>query len=165
MKFSLCSIRKRNDSSFLEKSEKFLSSFSLSLSNRSDLHDTPHRLPVYPIDRRKATFRRRRRLSNRQTSVNVHVYQEQARSLSEDRRVGSKEAQLPERRSNLARYTTESVKNLIRSRGGSSTRQDDDSDDPDRDRRSNNQWRRDRIFEERCRPSDNSVSKLMARSR
>ncbi|KAK9295619.1 hypothetical protein QLX08_010110 [Tetragonisca angustula] len=131
---------------------------------RSDLHDTPHRLPVYPIDRRKATFRRRRRLSKRQTSVNVHVYQEQARSLSEDRRVGSKEAQLPERRSDLARYTTESVKNLIRSRGGSSTRQDDDSDDPDRDRRSNNQWRRDRIFEERCRPSDNSVSKLMARS-
>lgn len=85
--------------------------------------------------------------------------------MSEDRRVGSKEVQLPERRSDLARYTAESAKNLIRSGGDSSTRRDDDSDDPDRDRRSNNQWRRDRIFGERCRPSDNSVSKLMARSR
>ncbi|KAK1133723.1 hypothetical protein K0M31_011517 [Melipona bicolor] len=131
---------------------------------RSDLLDTPHRLPVYPVDRRKAALRRRRRLSKRRTPVNAHVYQEQARSLSEDRRAGSKKVQLPERRSDLARYTTESAKNLIRSRGGSSTRQDDDSDDPDRDRRSNNQWRRDRTFEERCRPSDNSVSKLMARS-
>ncbi|KOX71326.1 Beta-scruin [Melipona quadrifasciata] len=130
----------------------------------SDLLDTPHRLPVYPIDRRKAAFRRRRRLSKRRTPVNVHVYREQARSLSENRRAGSKKVQLPERRSDLARYTTESAKNSIRPRGGSSTRQDDDSDDPDRDRRSNNQWKRDRTFEERCRPSDNSVSKLMARS-
>ncbi|XP_071856238.1 uncharacterized protein [Bombus fervidus] len=135
---------------------------------RSNLVVSPeHRPPIYLTDRRKATLRRRR-LSKRRRPLNVHIYQDsrvvQARSLSEDHRVGPKEVQLAEQRSDLVKYTVKSAKNLIRSEGDSSTRQDDDSDDPDQDRRTNKQWKHDRIFGERCCPSDNSVSKLMARS-
>ncbi|CAK9823145.1 unnamed protein product [Anthophora retusa] len=136
---------------------------------RSNLVETSEdRSFIYPIDRRKATLRRRRRLSKRQRPLSVHIYQDsrvvQAASLSEDRRAVSKEVQLLERRSDLARYTVNSAKNLIRSRGDSSTHQDDDSDDPDQDRRFDKQRKHERTFRERCRPSDNSVSKLMARS-
>lgn len=139
-------------------------------SSRSYLVESPEDgSPIHPIDRRKATLRRRRRLSKRQRSLNVHIYQDsrvvQVASLSGDRRLASKEAQLPEQRSDLARYTVKSAKNLIRSGGDSSARQGDDSDDPDQDRGSNKQWERDRKFGERCLPSDSSVSKLMARSR
>lgn len=129
------------------------------------------RSPVYPAERRKATLRRRRRLSKRQRPVNVHIYQDsrvvQVGSLSENHRFASKGGvHLQDQRSDLARYTINTAKNLIRSEDDTSTRQDDDSDDPERDIRTGEQWKRDRgFFGERCRPSDNPVSKLMAHSR
>lgn len=128
------------------------------------------RSPVYPAERRKATLRRRRRLSKRQRPVNVHIYQDsrvvQVGSLSENHRFASKGGvHLQDQRSDLARYTINTAKNLIRSEDDTSTRQDDDSDDPERDIRTGEQWKRDRgFFGERCRPSDNPVSKLMAHS-
>ncbi|CAL7947435.1 unnamed protein product [Xylocopa violacea] len=134
---------------------------------RSNPVETPEdRSPIYPIDRRKATLRRRRRLSRRQRPLNAHIYQggrvTQVASLPGDRRDASKAVQLPERRSDLVRYTVESAKNLIRSGGDSSARQDEDSDDQRRE--SDEHWKRDGIFGERCRPSDSFVPKLMARS-
>ncbi|XP_076674694.1 uncharacterized protein LOC143372435 [Andrena cerasifolii] len=136
---------------------------------RADLvGDTEGRSPVYPIARRKATLRRRRRLSKRQGPLNVHVYQEsrvrQAASLSKDHRVASKEVQPAERGSDPTRYSAKSAKNLIRSAEGSATRREDDSDDRERGERSSKHWQLHSIFRERCRPSNNSISKLMARS-
>ncbi|XP_043787863.1 uncharacterized protein LOC122712356 [Apis laboriosa] len=127
------------------------------------------RSPIYPAERRKVTLRRRRRLSKRQRPVNVHIYQDsrvvQVGSLSENHRFASKGVHLQDQRSDLARYTINTAKNLIRSEDDTSTRQDDDSDDPERDIRTGEQWKRDRsFFGERCRPSDNPVSKLMAHS-
>ncbi|XP_076182991.1 uncharacterized protein LOC143154856 [Ptiloglossa arizonensis] len=135
---------------------------------RPSLAESPEdRSPIYPIDRRKATLRRRRRLSKRRGPLNVHIYQEgrapEVASLSKGHRVLSKEAQLPERRSDPARYSANSAKNLIRSWEESTTRQYDDSDDPDQGGRSDKHRDLDRTFGERCRPSDKSVLKLMAR--
>lgn len=124
--------------------------------------------PVHPIDRRKATLRRRRRLSKRQGALNGHVYQDsrtQVASLFKDRRIASKEVQSPERRAHPTRYSSESAKNLIRSDDGSTARREQDSDDPDQAGRSDKQWKLDRKDRERCRSFDNSDSKLMARSR
>ncbi|XP_076386689.1 uncharacterized protein LOC100877623 isoform X2 [Megachile rotundata] len=135
---------------------------------RSSPLETPEEgSPTYPIDRGKDTLRRRRRPSKRQRPLNVHIYQGsrvlQVASLSKDHRVPSKEVRLAEQRSDPVRYTVRSAKNLIRSEEGSSTRQDDDSGDLDQAGRSDKHWEFDRTFGERCRPSDNSVLKLMAR--
>ncbi|XP_043254221.1 uncharacterized protein LOC122398442 [Colletes gigas] len=133
----------------------------------SSLAESPEdRSLIYPIERRKATLRRRRRLSRRRGPLNVHIYQDgrAVASLSKDHRVLSKETQPADRRSDPSRYSVKSAKNLIRSCEESTTRQEDDSDDPDRGRGSNKHWELDRTFRERCRPTDKFVSKLMARS-
>lgn len=145
-----------------------LSLFSMDRLNQDETSED--RSPIYPAERRRATLRRRRRLSKRQRPVNVHIYQDsrvvQVGSLSENHRFASKGVHLQDQRSDLARYTINTAKNLIRSEDDTSTRQDDDSDDPERDIRTGEQWKRDRgFFGERCRPSDNPASKLMAHSR
>ncbi|XP_054006973.1 uncharacterized protein LOC128891506 [Hylaeus anthracinus] len=136
---------------------------------RSCLVESPEdRSPIYSIERTKATLRRRRRLSKRRGPLNVHTYQDnrgpEVASTSKGHRVLSKEAQQAERRFDPSRYSAKSAKNLIRSCEGSSTRQDDDSDDPDQGRRSDKHRNLDETFGERCRPSDKPVLKLMARS-
>ncbi|XP_076278255.1 uncharacterized protein LOC143208067 isoform X2 [Lasioglossum baleicum] len=123
--------------------------------------------PVYPIDRGQATLRRRRRrrLSRRRGPL-AHIYLEKTKevaSLSKDRRVAKKEAHPAGQRSDPARYLAKSAKNLIRSSEGSTSCQEDDSDDPDQAGRSDKHRLIDKTCRERCRPSNNTASKLMAR--
>nr|XP_031840704.1 uncharacterized protein LOC116430545 [Nomia melanderi] len=117
---------------------------------------------VDSIDRGKATLRRRRRLS-RQRGPLGHAYREVGGSQVVDHRVAGIEEQRARRRSDPARYSANSAKNLIRSSEGSASCQEDDSDDPDQIGGSEKHRTIGRTFGERCSPSNDAISKLMAR--